>query len=379
MAYFRKRGNAWEYRIKYNDQGKQRELSKGGFKTKAAARTAAVLIEEKLFVGGVENIRKGETLFENWLEIHNRMNNQHRRESSNVTAKNGQTKLLERFKGYKLNSIKRSDYQLYINDLLMVQDYSKNTVDRIHGEMMAVLNSAVEHDELEKNNLKGVQISKEEEEKVMFLNKLEISMLLKSVESSDMPKKSMVSTFLYTGIRSGELLGLRWPDIDFEKKTITIDRQRTRVGIGPPKSKSSYRTIGIEDTLINVLKEYKEWQEENQSDNIFYIPSDFVFVDSRGKEFYQTKPQDLMESILKDANLTPRKSTHILRHSHAVMMLESGSDIKTVSTRLGHKNIDITANVYLHVTPEHERSLLKNFENYLKNEHEGAKKGQSND
>lgn len=74
-----------------------------------------------------------------------------------------------------------------------------------------------------------------------------------------------------------------------------------------------------------------------------------------------------MKILLSDAKLTPRKSTHLLRNTHAVMMLESGADIKTVSTRLGHKSIDITANTYLHVTPEHERNTLKKFEDYLKN------------
>lgn len=367
MAYFRKRGDSWEYRIKYNDLGKQKELSKGGFKTKAAARAAAVLIEEKLLVGGVDNLRKGDILFEEWLGIHNQMNNQHRRESSNVTAANGQEKLINRFKGYKLNKIKRADYQLYINELLIRHDYAKNTVDRIHGEMMAILNSAVEHDELERNILKGVQISKEEEKKMMFLNKQEVAQLVKAIENEEMFKRAMVITLLHTGLRSGELLGLFWSDIDFEKKTLTIDRQRTRTGLGPPKSKSGYRTIGIEDGLINELAAYKAWQEENEKTNMFYFKSDYIFVDDNGKLFYHTKPQDLMKSLLKAAGLTERKSTHLLRHTHAVMMLESGSDIKTVSVRLGHKNIDITANTYLHITPEHERSALKKFEDYLKN------------
>lgn len=368
MAYFRKRGDSWEYRIKYNDSGKQKEISKGGFRTKAEARAAAVLIEEKLVIGGVDKLRKGEILFENWLETFTKMHNQHRRESSNISAKNGQLKLLERFKGYKLNKIKRADYQLFINELLFDHDYAKNTVDRIHGEMMAIINSAVEHDELEKNLLRGVQITKEEtEEKMVFLNKQEVKQLLSAIENEDIFKRVMVITLLHTGIRSGELLGLYWSDIDFENKTLTIDRQRTNQGLGPPKSKSSYRTITIEDDLINELKTYQEWQEENERTNANYIKSDFVFVDENGKIFYQTKPQDLMKNLLRYAKLTPRKSTHLLRHTHAVMMLEAGADIKTVSTRLGHKNIDITANTYLHITPEHERNGLKKFEDYLKN------------
>lgn len=368
MAYFRKRGDSWEYRIKYNDAGKQKEISKGGFRTKAEARAAAVLIEEKLVIGGVDKLRKGEILFENWLETFTKMHNQHRRESSNVSAKNGQLKLLDRFSGYKLNKIKRADYQLFINELLFDHDYAKNTVDRVHGEMMAIMNSAVEHDELEKNLLRGIQITKdEEEEKTVFLNKQEVKQLLNAVENEDIYKRVMVITLLHTGLRSGELLGLFWSDIDFENKTLTVDRQRTRLGLGPPKSKSSYRTITIEEDLINELQAYKVWQEENEKNISDYIKSNYVFVDENGKMFYQTKPQDLMKNLLRYAKLTPRKSTHLLRHTHAVMMLEAGVDIKTVSTRLGHKNIDITANTYLHITPEHERNGLKKFEDYLKN------------
>lgn len=368
MAYFRKRGNHWEYRIKYNDAGKQKEISKGGFRTKTEARAAAVLVEEKLVKGGVEQLRKGEILFEDWLEIHNKMHNQHRRESSNISAMNGQRKLLNKFKGYKLNKIKRAEYQLFINDLLFHFNYAKNTVDRIHGEMMSIMNSAVEHDELEKNLLRGIQISKdEEEEKMVFLSKNEVKQLLAVLENEDIFKRVMVITLLRTGLRSGELLGLLWSDIDFENKTLTVDRQRTRTGLGPPKSKSSYRTIGIDDILINELLAYKAWQEENELSKTNYQKSDFVFVDDNGKMFYQTKPQDMMKNLLRYAKLPPRKSTHLLRHTHAVMMLESGVDIKTVSTRLGHKNIDITANTYLHVTPEHERNALKKFEDYLEN------------
>ncbi|UED81040.1 site-specific integrase [Lysinibacillus sp. CD3-6] len=368
MAYFRKRGDHWEYRIKYNDAGKQKEISKGGFRTKAEARTAAVLIEEKLVVGGIEKLRKGEMLFEDWLEIHNKMHNQHRRESSNISARNGQLKLLDRFKGHKLNKLKRADYQLFINELLFEHDYAKNTVDRIHGEMMGIINSAVEHDELEKNLLRGIQITKDdEEEKTMFLNKFEVKKLLNAIETEDIYKRVMVITLLHTGLRSGELLGLFWSDIDFVNKTLTVDRQRTRTGLGPPKSKSSLRTISIEDDLINELQLYKSWQEENEKIKQDYFLSEYVFVDENGKIFYQTKPQDMMQNLLRYAKLEPRKSTHLLRHTHAVMMLEAGVDIKTVSTRLGHKNIDITANTYLHITPEHERSALKKFEEYLKN------------
>lgn len=151
-----------------------------------------------------------------------------------------------------------------------------------------------------------------------------------------------------------------------KEKTLTINRQRTRDGLGPPKTSSSYRTLLLDDELIELLIEFKNWQEKNELEIADYIKSDYVMVDETGKEFYHTKPQDMMKNFLRYAGIPERKSTHLLRHTHAVLSLESGVDIKTVSTRLGHKNINITANTYLHVTQNHERNSLEKFINYLK-------------
>lgn len=367
MAYFRKRRNAWEYRIKYNDRGMQREISKGGFKTKTEARAAAVLVEGKMFKGGIENVRKGEMRFEDWVGVHNKMTSQHRRDGSNNTVGNGHEKLLEEFSGFSLNKIKRSDYQIFINKLLSdeVHNYAKNTVDRIHGNMMHIMNNAVDNDELEKNILKGIQITKQEESKILFLNKGEVEMLLVAIESADMFKRVMIIVLLRTGLRSGELLGLQWHDINFKDKTLEISRQRTIRGLGPPKTTSSYRSMFLDDITIDTLKEYKEWQETNKKHNPYYIDSDYVMVIETGKEFYYSQPQYLMMMMLKSARLPPRQSTHLLRHTHAVLLLEAGVDIKTVSRRLGHKNIQTTANIYLHISDDHEKNSMKKFEDYL--------------
>ncbi|EON73547.1 tyrosine-type recombinase/integrase [Lysinibacillus sphaericus] len=98
---------------------------------------------------------------------------------------------------------------------------------------------------MEKNLLRGIQISKEEE---VFLNKHGVKQLLTAIknEDEDIFKRGMVITLPHQGLRSGELLGLFWSDIDFENKTLTVNRQRTSKGLGPPKSKSSYRTMTIE-------------------------------------------------------------------------------------------------------------------------------------
>ncbi|MGE7024420.1 tyrosine-type recombinase/integrase [Solibacillus cecembensis] len=213
----------------------------------------------------------------------------------------------------------------------------------------------------------SVSIKKDESnDKIIFLTLDETLKLLEVMESQIIFKKAMVNLLVNTGIRSGELLGLLWHDINFEEKTLTIARQRTRDGLGPPKTASSYRTIMIDDDLLALLLEFKNWQEKNEEEIEDYIKSDYVMVDETGKEFYHTKPQDMMKNFLRYAGIPERKSTHLLRHTHAVLQLEAGVDIKTVSTRLGHKDINITANTYLHVTPNHEQKSLEKFINYLK-------------
>ena len=167
-------------------------------------------------------------------------------------------------------------------------------------------------------------------------------------------------------MRSGELLGLQWGDIDFEKKTLAVNRQRSKKGLGPPKTSNSLKTIFLDDVTIGILKEYKQWQDDNKEENLNYIVSDYVMVNETGKQFYYSQPQYLMMMmLLKIAGLPPRQSTHLLRHTHAVLLLEASVDIKTVSRRLGHKNIQTISNVYLHVSDNHERNSMKKFEDYL--------------
>ena len=116
----------------------------------------------------------------------------------------------------------------------------------------------------------------------------------------------MIIVLLRTGMRSGELLGLQWDDIDFKKKTLEISRQRTIRGLGPPKTTSNYRSMFLDDVTINTLIEYKEWQDNNKEYNPYYIESDYVMFIETGKEFYYSQPQYLMMMMmLKSAGLPP--------------------------------------------------------------------------
>ena len=160
---------------------------------------------------------------------------------------------------------------------------------------------------------------------------------------------------LQTGLRTGELIGLRWSDIDFENKTMKIERTmeyRYKVGewrIGPPKSKSGYRTIPLTDEAIRILKNQRAKNSELKVIPIEW--SDTVFLCRNGTPVKNSTYDTGLMKYCDRANI-PRFSMHILRHTFATRCIEAGMKPKTLQHILGHSNIGITMNLYVHITED---------------------------
>ena len=160
---------------------------------------------------------------------------------------------------------------------------------------------------------------------------------------------------LQTGLRTGELVALKWEDIDFQNKTLKIQRSmeyRYSVGewrIGEPKSKSGYRTIPLTDEAIGILKRQNE-----KNKKIKVIPmewSAFVFLCKKGTPVKNSTYDTALFKICDKAQI-PRFSMHVLRHTFATRCIEGGMKPKTLQIILGHSNIGITMNLYVHTTEE---------------------------
>jgi integrase len=160
---------------------------------------------------------------------------------------------------------------------------------------------------------------------------------------------------LQTGLRTGELVGLKWEDIDFQNKTLKIQRSmeyRYSVGewrVGEPKSKSGYRTIPLTDEAIDILKRQKE-----KNKKIKVIPmewSAFVFLCRKGTPIKNSTYDTALFKICDKAQI-PRFSMHVLRHTFATRCIEGGMKPKTLQIILGHSNIGITMDLYVHTTEE---------------------------
>ena len=161
---------------------------------------------------------------------------------------------------------------------------------------------------------------------------------------------------LFTGLRVGELCGLKWSDIDFQNGTVSVCRTvqrinkhgKSEVAIGSPKSKSSVRIVPIPDFLLAILKAKRKGD-------------DCYIITGTSKPTEPRTMQNRFKSILKTCGIR-NVNFHLLRHTYATICIENGFDPKTLSELLGHADASITLNRYVHSS----MLMKKNYVSRLK-------------
>jgi len=175
---------------------------------------------------------------------------------------------------------------------------------------------------------------------------------------------------IYTGMRRGEILGLKWDDIDFDTKKIYLRRNlyyenKENFQLKEVKTKSSIRQIVLDDYVINHLKKHKQVTDEKKLLNKDYF-RDYNLVCScdDGTPFQPQNVGANFRKITKQIGLKPIRF-HDLRHSHATNLLKLGVNPKVIQERLGHKSIQITLDIYSHVLPDMQQNSMNIFSNAM--------------
>lgn len=163
----------------------------------------------------------------------------------------------------------------------------------------------------------------------------------------------MIMLLIYTGMRRGELFGLEWKDIDFENGYLNIVRTSQYIGnktliTKEPKTKSSRRCMKISQSLVDLLKEYRAFQSEQRlKTGSEWHNTDRLFTQLNGLPMCPDSLTKWFSNFLKKHNLR-QVTLHSLRHTNATLLIAEGTDIRTVSSRLGHSNTATTLNIYTH-------------------------------
>ena len=187
--------------------------------------------------------------------------------------------------------------------------------------------------------------------------------------AQDTPYYVILFTALYTGMRLGELLGLRWCDVDLDLASLSVVQSLyKRCGVCKmiePKSSHSRHRIAMSPSLVLLLHEYKA-EQQTQGILLGKLPadSDLVFCHLDGKPLDPGVVSHTFAKVLKKARL-PHIRFHDLRHTHATLLLKAGVHSKIVSERLGHANIGITLDTYSHVLPGLQEKAAEDFDDLV--------------
>ncbi|MBS4534468.1 tyrosine-type recombinase/integrase [Clostridium sp. D2Q-14] len=276
---------------------------------------------------------------------------------------------------YKIKSLNAAKLQEFINNK-HINGYSKSSLSNFLGVLSKALKMAVYPYQLIKENpmqyvkIPKIQENKKDEDNLKIISKEDFNKIIKRF-----PRKSTfyipLQISFHTGMRAGEVCGLTWDHVDLESNTISVTKTLIPKGkgiweLGPPKTQSSYRTIVIGQTLVDILKKHKKWQIENKLRyGKYYKKSNFVCTKENG-DHVTTNTLKYLSRVV-NYELMIDFNFHSLRHTHATMLLEAGANIKDIQERLGHSKLSTTMDTYSHVTNKMKKESVDIFEKIISN------------
>ena len=239
---------------------------------------------------------------------------------------------------------------------------SPATVLKHHHVIHRSLRQAVRWQLLARNPAEAVEPPKAVRKEMLALDSGQTAALLAAADGDRLYVPILLATS--TGVRRGEMLGLRWADADLDAGTITvrqtIEETATGIAFKAPKTAKGRRTLPIGDCLVAALKRHRD-QQERFSAGAGYQNNDLVFALPDGSPWSPAAFSLAFMRLVRSTNL-PRVRFHDLRHTHATILLREGVHPKIVSERLGHANIGITLDTYSHVLPGMQEEAARKFD-----------------
>ncbi|MFD1738223.1 tyrosine-type recombinase/integrase [Bacillus salitolerans] len=365
--------------------GKRKQKSKSGFLTQQEAEAAANTLIYELNQGTyLEDTDKTFSDFaKEWLHIYS--------ESKDVKPGTIRVRLheigrlLPYFAQLKLKDITRKMYQDALNDL-KDQGLADSTREGINRTGRMIFRKALELELLKKDPTEFAYVKKdkktieqlEEEEVPNYLEKEELALFLETAKQNGLEHDYLVFLILaYTGMRVGELVALKWKDIDFLNHTISITKtyynpnnNTVEYQLVTPKTRKSRRKIVVDEDVIQALKDHKEAQNQVRmrlGDD--YYNRYFIFAKMERQFGYPIvikNVRDRMKRLLRIAGLNEELTPHSLRHTHTSLLAEANVSLEQIMDRLGHTDDQITKNVYLHVTKEMKKEASQKFSELMR-------------
>ena len=296
----------------------------------------------------------------------------------------------------KATELKRSDVRAFYNYLSDSQNLKTATIDNIHTVLHQVLELGVEDEYLRYNpsdnalkELKKAHNNDSDKRRALTVPEQELFETFLSEQGQYHRWYPIFIVLLWTGMRVGEITGLRWCDIDLEDETISVNHtlvyydkggeERCGFSINTPKTKAGERIIPMLPKVKEAFLMEKKYQKECRlaCKTVVDGYSEFIFINRFGGVQHQGTLNKALRRIIRDCNYEvldkgktdavtlPRFSNHSLRHTFTTRMCEAGVNIKAMQDILGHADAETTMDIYAEATKELKKAELIDFESYF--------------
>jgi integrase len=344
----------WSYHVDAgrDGTGRRRQLTKGGFATRADARAA---LHEILVAGTPRNLEAHRITVEaylgQWLDG--------KRGLRPSTRKSYQEHinlyLVPHLGRVRLRDLTATHIDSMISTIGSDQTrrLSPTTIRRIHATLRAALNTAVRRQLLSVNPATQVELPPRRRTTVAVWTPTQLRDFLIAIQDDRLyPLYHLVAL---TGLRRGEAIGLRWSDLDLERHVLTVNQQVVQIDrvkhIGPPKTNAGQRVVPLDPGTAALLEARRAAQQvERDRWGAGWTETGHVFTSEDGSLLSPDYVTRHFRRLVKAAGL-PELRLHGLRHTNASLGLAAGVAMKVVSERLGHSAIAVTADLYTHVVP----------------------------
>lgn len=387
MGSIRKRSNG-SYEVRYTEvfdlSGKQIQRSKS-FKTEREANEFRVKTLNQINEGTYVSPNK--MPFKEWATFYL---NYHTSSLKELTKKSYEDRLrlhiIPALGNIKLCKLTHPAVQVFIDSLGRKTETHKalapKTIYCIHGVLHTVLDKAVGLGYLAKNPADGITLPKLKQIEIKTLNDSQTVELLKAIKDDTYNQVYLIALFM--GLRQGEVLGLTWDCINWEKNVVTIRQQLLKkrdckiientdnddenlYKIAPVKN-DKIRYLCVDDEIMEIFRSRLEEQKEQRkrAGDLWYEPfPNLIFENAFGKHFtHCTARKHFKKSVAKIG--LPEERFHNLRHNYTARALESGDAVSVVQKNLGHSTENFTLRVYAHETEEAKIKSAKNMNDRIK-------------
>lgn len=369
-GYIRKRGKVYSFTVDIGKDpitGKRKQKTRSGFKTKKEAQAALAELVNKVEKGESVDFRK--KLFKEFAidYFEKTYINKVKPTSYDRVYQVLKKQIIPYFKDISITEMDQFVIHDFYNAKLK-EGYSTSYIMGMHEVIRLLLRVAKKWDLIQKDIASMIEPPKNKRKEMNVWSIEQVNTFMDFCSHSRYFPVFFLAA--YTGMRKGEILALTWNDIDFDNRVININKTlyklSERYSVDTPKSASAIREIYFDDEIENVLKKHRLSQKEEKLRNSrVYEDKNLVFAKEDGTYVPPSSANVLLANFIRQSGL-PKIRFHDLRHTHATILLQMGVNPKVVSERLGHSSVQITLDVYSHVTKEIKQDISKDFSNMMK-------------